>query len=198
MKTITALCMGAMLALGLPALGAGNERFTLGPADYDSIAIVRAADRPVARFAAAGLQQHLALLTGRVVPVVEDAGSRRKAFLVGTSPPGAVLPLQVEEARYEVTPSRVYLYGEDSLRVGQGDELAAILDLRHSRVGTLFAVYDFLERELGVRWLEPGDGGIAYEPRTLLSVPVGARTWTSPFPSPRGYRGGYPSLTAAG
>jgi hypothetical protein len=84
--------MGAMLALGLPALGAGNERFTLGPADYDSIAIVRAADRPVARFAAAELQQHLALITGRVVPVVEEAGSRRKAFLVGISPPGAVPP----------------------------------------------------------------------------------------------------------
>jgi hypothetical protein len=92
MKTITALCMGAALALGLPALAAGSARFTLGPADYDSIAIVRAADRPMARFAAAELQQHLALLTGRVVPVVEEAGSRRKAFLVGISPPGAVPP----------------------------------------------------------------------------------------------------------
>jgi hypothetical protein len=56
MKTIAALCMGAVLALGLPALAAGSARFTLGPADYDSIAIVWAADRAVARFAAGGPQ----------------------------------------------------------------------------------------------------------------------------------------------
>jgi hypothetical protein len=55
-------------------------------------------------------------------------------------------------------------------------------------VGTLFAVYLFLERELGIRWLEPGDAGIAYETRSVLRIPVGEDSWKPYFKYQRNLR----------
>ena len=38
--------------------------------------------------------------------------------------------------------------------------------------GTLFAVEGFLQRELGFRWIWPGESGIVYEPRTVVDLPT--------------------------
>ena len=37
------------------------------------------------------------------------------------------------------------------------------LNLANNRAGTLFAVYNFLENELGIKWIKPGDDGIFYQ-----------------------------------
>ena len=44
--------------------------------------------------------------------------------------------------------------------------------------GTLFAVYSFLEEQLGVIWSEPGDAGIAFKRQLKPSLTTGEFSWT--------------------
>lgn len=46
---------------------------------------------------------------------------------------------------------------------------------------TLYAVYGFLERELGCRWLWSGETGAFYPRRTTFDLPAIDRTWTPHF-----------------
>jgi len=101
--------------------------------------------------AAKELKTHLELITGKTIPI-EKAGQTRKGayvFHVGKTPAGADERYQPEEARWEITPDAAYFYGDQNN-------------------GVLFAVYDFLENELGVRW--PGPGDIAFKPQDRLRI----------------------------
>ena len=51
----------------------------------------------------------------------------------------------------------------------------------NNRTGTLFAVYNFLENELGVHWYEPGDNGIIYNKMPAIRIPVKSHSWISHF-----------------
>lgn len=111
--------------------------------------------------AAGELQKHLALVTGREIPiVVADAVPEGSyAFFVGIPYPDDKKPLAPEEARWRVTPEGVYLYGDTK------------------SLGPVFAVYDFLESQLGIRWIEPGDRGIAYEKQSPSQLKTGESAW---------------------
>jgi len=172
--------------------GAGNaSSFSLTPADLPACAI-QVLEKPghIVRFAAEELQKHLKLILGRELPMVE-AGGPGKRFCVGLRPPADTVPLGAEESRYVIEPDRVYLYGEDHLAQQGATPYLSVVQpgsLDRNRVGTLFAVYSFLENELGVRWLEPGDDGIACEPRSALEIPARRFTWQSPLQFQRGIR----------
>lgn len=134
----------------------------------------------VKRFAADELQRHLALITGvrpPILPAGAKAGASDFVFHVGIRLPGDARPLRPEEACCRVTPEGVYLYGDDTSRSVSGDVLDGALDVKGTRAGTLSAVYLFLEESLGVRWLEPGDEGIAYAARSPLVLPASAYGW---------------------
>ncbi len=124
------------------------------------IVLPQAADK-VKTAAAEELQKHLRLVTGTEVPVIAaaDEGDGYR-FCVGTPAPDDARPLAPEEARWAVTPRATYLWGDDA-----------------GRCGSQFAVYAFLEDQLGVRWLAPEDRGISYERRTPLELTVGATRW---------------------
>lgn len=101
--------------------------------------------------AAKELKTHLELITGKTIPI-EKAGQTRQGayvFHVGKAPAGSDGKFQPEEARWEITPDAAYFYGDQNN-------------------GVLFAVYDFLENELGVRW--PGPGDIAFKPQDRLRI----------------------------
>ena len=173
--------------------GHGEEQFfVLGPEELASAAIVLPAEAdPIKRFAAQELQHHLRLVTGTELPIVDGVDGGGKVFMIGVAPPGDDVPLETEEARYAITPKTVYLYGDDLLRHRSDDLLANIVGypgFNFNRVGTLFAVYDFLERELGVRWLEPGEDGTLYGTRQLLRLLVGSHRWVSHFAFQRNLR----------
>ena len=50
-----------------------------------------------------------------------------------------------------------------------------------TRIGTLFAVYEFLERQLGVKWLWPGKSGEVIPRRPEIQVKDLNKTWTPAF-----------------
>lgn len=111
--------------------------------------------------AASELQKHLKLVTGLDIPVVESglAKEGKYAFFVGIPYPADEKPLAPEEARWQVTPEGTFLYGAPKSS------------------GVSFAVYDFLEDQLGVCWIEPGDKGIAYRQQSPLQLRAGGSSW---------------------
>jgi len=185
MRTATILLAGLTLQAGIR----GAAGFTIGK-DQPHTIVIPAKPDEVCRFAAAELAKHLQLVFGLDVPIVREGASTAGSgtFQIGIRPPGDGTALSPEEARYEITPAAIYLYGDDDLE-GAGlkspfpgpDRRAAqkALDLKNARTGTLFAVYEFLEHELGVHWLMPGDHGIAYTARSRQTLRPKRHRWTT-------------------
>ena len=68
---------------------------------------------------------------------------------------------------------------EHTLKIAGGDNDSPV---NSAICGTLFAVYEFLERELKVLWLWPDEQyGIVVRPRKDIVVPMGRYGWRSPF-----------------
>lgn len=101
------------------------------------------------------LERHLLLIAGRRMP------EGPFVFSVGERPQGEAEPGPCE-SRARVCGDRICFWGDDS---GEG---------RDSRKGTLFAVYEFLDRALGVKWVFPGDDGIVFKPQATLRLDDGA------------------------
>ncbi len=124
------------------------------------------------RFAATELQKHLRLVTGAEIAIAAQVPGGSYPFYIGQIPADDTKPLIREEARWRVTPQGAWFYGED---FNPGRNKREDVFNRHARTGTLTAVYDFLEKQFKIRWLEPGDGGIAYTAGPLdLTIASGA------------------------
>ena len=121
----------------------------------------------IAEFAAKDLKHHLKLITGKNVPIVKKPQKGKFTFLF-TCPPG----MKPEEARYEVTAHGVIFSGDDE-KCRRGQRFA--FDRR--RTGSISAVAEFLERQLQVRWVAPGDDGIFYIPASELKLEEGKFRW---------------------
>jgi len=163
--------------------------FILEQSDFSTTAIViHKESDSIKRFAAIELQKHLRLITGHDFVIVDEIGKTNKAFMVGIKPESDEEPLGDEEARYLVTENAVYLYGDDQIRRRRRNHQDNALDSKRNRAGTLFAVYNFLENEMNVHWIEPGDQGIAYQPMRKIRIEAKADRWSPYFPYQRGLR----------
>ncbi len=154
-----------MLAVLLSAclcLPASAEKIEVSPARC-VILLPENADG-VKKTAAEQLQKHLRLVTGTDLPVMTGKAPLpdRYSFCVGIPVPGHTTVLSREEARWVVTKNATYLYGDDF----------------GTRCGSEFAVYRFLEKELGILWIEPGDDGIVYREQPNLSLTLGDFQWS--------------------
>jgi hypothetical protein len=124
-------------------------------------AVIVTPDQPnaVVRYAAEELASHLEKASGVRLPVVTEsavpAAPKSRVFLGATRAAqaagieSAVLP--PEAARLLTRANTLFIAGRD----GGGDPLD-----RDTSAGTLFGVYEWLERGLGVRWLWPGESGL--------------------------------------
>ncbi len=101
--------------------------------------------------------KHLRLIAGERKP------GKQFKFIIGRPAPGQEGRLERTETRYAVRGNTVYFWGDDHF-------VESIVG-NNTRCGTLFAVYAFLENELGVRWIRPTDRGIVYDNRSTLSLP---------------------------
>lgn len=160
-------CVSAALALA--------AAFTLPTVHAADLALVRAgranaiivtpdAPNAVVRYAAAELVQHIARATNVQLPIVPEgqggAAAGVRIFLGDTRAARAAsinageLPLETFVLR--TTGDALFIAGRDAA----GDPLE-----RDTSAGTLFGVYEWLERDAGVRWLWPGELG-THVPRT--------------------------------
>jgi hypothetical protein len=130
-------------------------------------AVVVTADGPTktAAYAAEELVRHLQRATGVGLDVVEESelppGVSTRVFIGETK---AAAENEIDVTRLGREAYVVRSVGNDLFIVGREDD-GDPLSRHNSHVGTLWGVYDFLENELGVRWLWPGPLG-THVPRT--------------------------------
>ena len=148
---IRVTCMG--IALILLAISARADLYapmgeTVGALVRDGQAIgriVTAADASAhEQAAAAELQAYLTRISGAEVPVMgEDAAAEGFAVFVG----------RTNFARQKGLIGRAEALGDEGLLMYADEDGAALLG--PDDLGTLYAVYAFLEEKLGVRWFNP-------------------------------------------
>lgn len=107
------------------------------------------------------LKHHLTLLTGET-PVSVPYGEGM--FVIGARPEGAAAAGSLE-SRYQVKGGKVYFWGDRTEKSRDGKKFTAGYD------GTLYAVYLFLSKELGFRWIYPGEEGVVSPARVKDYTP---------------------------
>ena len=148
--------------------------------DGKPLAVIVTADRPseVARYAAEEFAHHVEKATGVKLPVATESkvpkGSPGRVFIGDCQ--------AVREAGIEVgkLPAEAFvLRTKDQVLMIAGDDSGGDPLDSSTRAGTLWGVYEWLEKELHVRWLWPGDLG-TFVPRTKGVVAHEASETTPP------------------
>ncbi len=164
------MLMAALLAL---ATAAGAQELTIvadGASDYQ-IVLGDGASRS-AQLAAEELQSWLAASTGVTLPIVAQADAAAKHLYVGAAAVPAEWGVDLGEVADEGFV--VKTVGEDIAFAGVDDgihpeEIPGTA--KPTLCGTMNAVYDFLETQVGVRWYWHDDLGTIVPEHPTLSVP---------------------------
>lgn len=174
------LCLASVLLLALsPAFAFDLVR------DGKAVATVVVPDEATAvvQAAAEELHYHVRRASGAELAVVKQKEAPAGPGLVFLGPCARTLGLGLKPE--ELRPNgffvrnaggNLHLLGDDS----EG-EVFWIQHGNRTRVGTLFAVYEILEKQLGVRWLWPGPLGEVIPRRTTISINVQDGTFTPRF-----------------
>ncbi len=157
-----------LIAMAWPAAGEGIAIVEDGEAK--AVVIIPADAYPIAEYAAEELVTHIEKATGVALPIAPESDipdEPANRVFIGTTANAAgagidVYALDQEAFAVGVTDDSLIIAGED----GPGDPLSE----GHGASGTLWGVYDFLDRELGVRWLWPGELGTYAPQRDSLIV----------------------------
>jgi len=159
------------LVLGLPGGPACADVALVEGRQARAVVVLPAEANAVEKYAAEELVYHVEKATGARLDVVrEDAlpaepgarvylGKTRAATQAGID----FKALAPEAAVLRTAGDGLIAAGEDT----QGDPLA-----EQTRCGTLWTVYELLDRFLGVRWLWPGESGVHVPRRSSLSIPT--------------------------
>lgn len=165
---IVSMIAGALLSL---APGGATQRRCMGQVslvrDGKVRAVVIRANQPyaVARYAVRELLWHVEQATGvplEVIPESEAPAEVHARVYIGETEAARRNGIESERLQREAYTMRSV--GNDLFIVGRDDD-GDPLRQDNPNVGTLFGVYEFLERFLGVRWLWPGELG-TYVPKS--------------------------------
>ena len=161
-RTLMTILFSVLLTIA--ARGAGADVVIVR--DAKPAAVIVTADLPsaVVRYAAQELIYHVERATGAKLAIVTEAAAkadpRARIFLGDTAAARAAGikagTLAAETFVLRNQSNALFIAGND----GSGDPLE-----RDTSAGTLFGVYEWLERDLGVRWLWPGELG-TYVPKS--------------------------------
>lgn len=170
MKPLAAAFAAGWFAAAVAGTANGTARLADGNMPQADIVIAADATR-VARFAALDLKWHLDRMTGGDFKIVSDAEAPggRYALCVGPSRLTALKSgdFGPQQWAWRFGPGHAEFVGLDSEKRGvpslaitaggsvSGTNWPSIFDPQ----GTMYAVYDFLERECGVRWCDSTDVG---------------------------------------
>lgn len=145
-----------------------------------------------AQFAAYELQYHLKLISGADVPILaEDQPCQGLPIYVGESAAthrlGLTRRLKSQEYLIRFLPNALVLMGKDKpdftkveyVQTPTPEQLATWPDM-WEETGTMYAVYDFLQRYCNVRWFQPNEFGTDCPKQSTLTV-SGADVDRTPF-----------------
>ncbi len=162
---------------------------TLVDAKHKSVCTIVIPAKPnlVEHFVAKELQYHLAESTGLIPPIKNEPNAPStgtRVFLGKCSAAGKagidISKLGLNAYRIKTSENDVFICGQDT----GGDPL----DMK-TGVGTLFGVYDLLEKNASVRWLWPGTLGEVIPKHATVSIPI-ANTVISPLLIQKQWRAG--------
>ncbi|MBI5831068.1 MAG: DUF4838 domain-containing protein, partial [Armatimonadetes bacterium] len=148
-----------------------------------STIVLPSAPTRAAQFAARELQYHLRLITGAEVPIIaEGATAAGVAIYLGDTAAARALglgqdKLGSQEYAIRVGANALVLVGRDKTDTGAvaysqtptAEELATWPGIWDAQ-GTMYAVYDFLERCCDVRWFTPTEVGTDCPRRPTLTI----------------------------
>lgn len=157
--------------------GCNHRSFPVAENGEPQAAIV-VGEKPVkaAKFAAAELQHVIKMVTGATLPIVATRPEDGCAFYVGCDAGGDAAvrgkPFEKEEYLVAFRGRDCYLCGHDAADYSRFDytDEKTLPDILYCYRSTSYAVYDFLEKHVGVRFYGFGDQGIAFEPKSMLTV----------------------------
>jgi hypothetical protein len=116
----------------------------------------------VEKLAAQELASHIHMISGGKPAIVNSPGTADVQIRLGRASALNIAGLRQNGAKIRINSNRIDIAGVD----GKGAALN-----RATPAGTLFGVYDFLEKKLGVRWLWPGDSGTSYQQTANITLP---------------------------
>lgn len=169
----------AMVVLLLAGAGTVSAEPMTLVEDGEATASIVLAGEPTraAQFAAAELQYHVEKMTGAMLPMISDTDPEpERAILVGESAATRALGLKsadFEPQEYLVgfRPGALVLMGRDADDPGAMDyQNASTFPGDFDEQGTVYAVYDFLERFCDVRWYLPTELGEVIPERDTLTI----------------------------
>jgi hypothetical protein len=173
----------------LSSISCKEKSFTLSNKELESACIVIPdSANSIQKFAAEELKKHLELAFKSDITITDNSGRKKFKFhfYTGIVPERFKRGLKPEEAVYIVEGNDIYIFGDDRIArpykdeksgVEMSRELSEVLDLSFTRTGSLSAVYSFLENELGVRWIKPGNEGIFMPDHKVLTIPDKEISW---------------------
>ena len=165
--TAAAPCVFVIAVFNLPAAELVRDSVLLAEI------IIPEKSNPVERYAAEELVRHLKKITGLEFPVRTTPTPGKKHIRLGRSAVTAGKCGEPNTWMVKIGKAHIDLAGCDSAK---GDPLRF-----DTSAGTLFAVYDFLHNELGVRWLWPGADGTVLKKRTALKFAPSERNTGVPL-----------------
>ena len=194
MRTLLPVCLLTAMATGTAFAAPAEVTVTLAQEGKPAATIVIARQPTrAAQFAACELQWHLKQITGGDFSIVHDDRTiSGLSILVGDSQPVRALgiqPDQLQKQEYLIrfTPQALVLVGRDKDDRGsvQYDQTPSQQALDTwpgiwDEQGTMYAVYDFLERHCNVRWFTPTEFGTDCPRQATLTV-TGADVQRAPF-----------------
>lgn len=165
--TVLVLWMAVATVNGIEIVKDGRPR--------TAIIIPDQALRPT-KLAAEELQTHIKLASGAKLEIHSES-SKPKEFssLIYVGPCKAAFAAKVAKRKTPVNyfagktvGNDLFLFGDD--RDVQPEMKSLLQYMRYMHSGSAFAVYEFLERELNVRWLWPGDLGVKIDKKKNITV----------------------------
>ena len=170
MKTSTAATLLAMMAAvtTVPLATAATALELVRAGQPTGTIVIPDEPLPPVRFAAAELQYHVREATGATLPIRSEGGMDPGAsgiLYLGACTRTASVGLHSEGLppngfHIKLIADNLFFLGDDSDgAVLESRGIAGSLHDNKTRVGTLFAVYEFLDHHMGVRWLWPGKLG---------------------------------------
>ncbi len=152
------------MLLSLPLLASAQVSLVRDGAPH---AVIITPDSPseTTRYAVDELVWHVKQATGvtlEAVPESEAPADVHTRIYIGVTEAALSYGIDPDQMQREAYTMRSI--GNDLFIIGQDDNQNPLLQ-NNPNVGTLFGVYEFIERYLGVRWLWPGELG-TYIPKT--------------------------------